>query len=145
MLSNDPAAVPDCAPLLLAPIPSSEYDVERAAWTPLQGSRNRHALETEEVGVPYISRCDDPVLIDNRLSVLQITIFSLNNHLTPTQTATASTSHISDSEPYRTIPYSLILTLPQSHEPTLPVQRCCERVRWAPGSRRRNGWFPNKR
>ena len=65
MLSNDPTAVPDCARLLLAPIPSSEYDVERATWTPLQGSRNRHALETEEVDVPYISRRDDPVLIDN--------------------------------------------------------------------------------
>ena len=53
-------------------IPSGEYDVERATrtWTPLQGSRNGHALETEEVGVPYISRCDDSVLILNRLSVL---------------------------------------------------------------------------
>jgi len=104
MLSNDPTAVPDCARLLLAPIPSSEYDVERATWTPLQGSRNRHALETEEVDVPYISRRDDPVLIDNRLSALQITNSSLDSHSTPAMpTATAPTSHISDSKPYRTI------------------------------------------
>jgi hypothetical protein len=51
--------------LLLAPIPSSEYDVERATWTSLHGSRNGRALETEEVGVPYICRRDDPVLMDN--------------------------------------------------------------------------------
>ena len=87
----------------LAPIPSSEYDVESAIWTPRQGSRNGHALETEEADVLYISRCDDPVLIDNRLSVLQITSTALDRQSPAMPTATASTSQISDSKPYRTI------------------------------------------
>ena len=88
---------------LLVPIPSGEYDVERATrtWTPLQGSRNGHALETEEADVLYIYRRDDLVLIDNRL---QITDSSLNGQSLPAMpTATASTSHISNSKPYRTI------------------------------------------
>ena len=85
----------------LAPIPSSEYDIERATWTPLEGSCNDHALEIEEVDVPYISRRDDPLLIDNRL---QIADSSLDGLSSPAMaTATASTSHISNSEPHRTI------------------------------------------
>jgi hypothetical protein len=83
--------------LSLAPVPSSGYDVESAIWTPLQRSRSGHALETEEVDVPYISRRDDPVLIGNRLQI------TLDRHSPPAiPTATALTSHIPDSEPYRT-------------------------------------------
>jgi len=45
---------------------------------PLQKSRNGHALKTEKVGVRYLCRRDDPVLIDNRVSVLQITNTTAN-------------------------------------------------------------------
>ena len=73
-------------------------------WTPPQGSRNEHELMPNEVGVRYICRYDDPVLINNQLPMLQITIFSLDRHSPAAMpTATASTSHISDGEPYRTI------------------------------------------
>jgi len=54
----------------------------------------------DELGVRYICRRDDPVLIDERLSVLQVTDYSLDNDSPPAMPiATASTSHISDSEP----------------------------------------------
>ena len=94
--------------MLLAPIPSREYDIERATWNPPQGSRNGHALMPDGLGVRYICRrANDPVLIDNRLSaMLQITNYSLNNDsgLPAMPTATASTTHISDSEPSELLP-----------------------------------------
>lgn len=77
----------------------------RATWTPLHESRNGHTLETEEIGVRYYTcRRDDPVLIDNRASVLQIANTPFDKDSPPTMpTGTASTSHILDSEAYRTI------------------------------------------
>jgi hypothetical protein len=109
---------------VLAPTPSSQYDVERATWTPLQGSPNGHALEAGKVGVRYICRRDDPVLIDNRLSALQITdpsLEMLDKDTPPAMpTATASTSRIPDSEEHRTIAYSLILMLNVIRKATNP-------------------------
>lgn len=101
--------------LLFALAPSSEYDVERAIWTSLPGSRNGGTLETEEVGVRYICRCDDVVLTDDRLSGLQITNpwLEMPDEGRPPAipTATPSTSRISESEAYQTTAYSLILML----------------------------------
>lgn len=67
-------------------------------------------------GGGYICRHYIPVLIRNRLSVLQITtsLEMLDKDSPPAMpTGTASTSHILESEPYRTVAYLLILTLPK--------------------------------
>ena len=61
--------------MLLAVIPSRDCDVESATGTLLEGSRNVPAPNVLDVGVRVqnIHGCDDdPKMIDNRLSVVQM-------------------------------------------------------------------------
>ena len=95
-------------------------------------SRGRHGPLFKEracTGVrgEYSCQHDDPVLINNCLLVLQITT-SLKmldkDSPPPMATATASTSHTSDSEAYRAIAQSFILTLhvkPRTHSAPSPM------------------------
>jgi len=73
-----------------------------------------HRARTGVRGGGYICRHDDPVLIDNRLCVLQITTsFEMLDKDSPPAlpTGTVPTTHILESGRYRTVSYLLILTL----------------------------------
>ena len=85
---------------------SQFHDYEAACERVKAFYKEQHGQELmpNEVGVRYICRPDDPMLINNRLPMLQITNSSLDRHSPHAMpTATASTSHISEGEPYRTI------------------------------------------
>ena len=85
--------------LLVAPNLSSEYDVEKATYSPLQISNEEQALEVGDTNAQYNRWYDDSVLVVKRLPAIETPKSRSLDNETPSVLPTATTtSRISDSE-----------------------------------------------
>ena len=131
--------------LWLAPIPSSEYDIERVTWISLQGSCNGYTLETDKVDVGYICQPWWPS------AEWQSTFCTSDHKSFPWQRPPAhcvNRDGVNKSyfrkwgmQNYRLVIHINIIR--NSYEHTLFPAQSYECV-WSPGSWRRNDWSPTK-